>query len=337
MQHRKLGRSGLKVSSLCLGAMTFGDSQGFMKGITSSEAEVRRVLDASLDAGIDLIDTADVYSEGRSEELLGRLLEGRRARLVLATKCRMPMGPGANDKGLSRRHVSEACEASLKRLRTDWIDLYQTHMQDTEVPIEETLRALDDLVRAGKVRYAACSNYTGARLVESLWAADRRGTVRFESVQLHWNLILRDAEREIIPACRDHGLGILVYSPLTRGFLTGKYRRGEPAPAGTRLDAWKDSMRSVDNDRSWAILDAVRAVAEERSVAPATVAVAWLLAQPEVTSVILGARDDKQLAPNLAAADLTLTAAELARLDEVSKIDLGYPYAFIEAFSKRIR
>jgi len=336
MQHRQLGRSGLKVSSLCLGAMTFGDSQGFMKGITSSEAEARRVLDASLDAGIDFIDTADVYSEGRSEELLGRLLEGRRSRLVLATKCRLPTGPGPNDRGLSRRHVIEACEASLKRLRTDWIDLYQTHMQDTEVPIDETLRALDDLVRGGKVRYAACSNYTGARLVESLWAADRRGTVRYESVQLHWNLILRDAEREIVPACRDHGLGILVYSPLARGFLTGKYRRGEPPPAGTRLEAWKDSMRAVDNDRCWAILDAVRSVAEERSVAPATVAVAWLLARREVTSVILGARDEKQLAPNLAAADLTLTPAELARLDEVSKIDLGYPYAFIEAFSKRI-
>lgn len=336
MQHRQLGRSGLKVSSLCLGAMTFGDSQGFMKGITSSEAEARRVLDASLDAGIDFIDTADVYSEGRSEELLGRLLEGRRSRLVLATKCRLPTGPGPNDRGLSRRHVIEACEASLKRLRTDWIDLYQTHMQDTEVPIDETLRALDDLVRGGKVRYAACSNYTGARLVESLWAADRRGTVRYESVQLHWNLILRDAEREIVPACRDHGLGILVYSPLARGFLTGKYRRGEPPPAGTRLEAWKDSMRAVDNDRCWAILDAVCTVAEERSVAPATVAVAWLLARREVTSVILGARDEKQLAPNLAAADLSLTPAELARLDEVSKIDLGYPYAFIEAFSKRI-
>lgn len=336
MQHRKLGRSGLKVSSICLGAMTFGDSDGFMKGVTSSDAEAQRVLDASLAAGVDFIDTANVYSDGRSEELLGRMLEGKRDKIVLATKCRMPMGPGPNDRGLSRRHIVAACEASLRRLRTDWIDLYQTHMQDPDVGLEETLRALDDLVHAGKVRYVACSNYTGAKLVESLWTADRVGTVRYESVQLHWNLVVRDAEREILPACRDHGLGILVYSPLARGFLSGKYRRGEPAPTGTRLEAWKDSMRQIDNDRAWGILDAVRAVATERSVAPATVAVAWLLARKEVTSVIIGARDDKQLAPNLAAADLTLTPAEVARLDEASSFDLGYPYAFIESFTKRL-
>jgi aryl-alcohol dehydrogenase-like predicted oxidoreductase len=293
------------------------------------------VLDAALDAGIDFIDTADIYSEGGSETLLGQWLEGRRQRLVLATKCRFPMGPGPNDMGLSRQHIIAACEASLRRLRTDWIDLYQMHLQDTDVPIGETLRALDDLVRAGKVRYIGCSNYTGARLVESLWAADRRGTERYESVQLQWSLVTRDAEREIVPACRDFGLGVLVWSPLGRGFLSGKFRRGEPPPAGARLAAWTDSMRALDNDRSWATLDATRAIASEHAVSPAAVAIAWLLHRPEVTSVILGARDAKQLADNLAAAELALSAAELSRLDEVSKIDLGYPYSFIAAFARR--
>ena len=335
MQHRKLGRSGLRVSSLCLGAMTFGESTGFMKGVTSPDAEARRVLDAALDAGIDFIDTADIYSEGRSEELLGQWLEGRRAGLVVATKCRFSMGPSPNDAGLSRHHIIAACEASLRRLRTDWIDLYQMHLQDTQVPIEETLRALDDLVRAGKVRYAGCSNYTGGRLVESLWAADRRGTVRYDSVQLQWSLAVRDAEREVIPACRDFGLGVLVWAPLARGFLSGKFRRGEPPPAGSRLESWKDSMRLLDNDRNWATIDAVRGIATERSVTPAAVAIAWLLARSEVTSVIIGARDGKQLTENLAAGDLTLSSAELSRLDEVSQIDLGYPYSFIQAFERR--
>lgn len=335
MQHRKLGRSGLKVSSLCFGAMTFGESTGFMKGVTSPDDEARRVLDASLAAGIDFIDTADVYSEGRSEELLGKWLEGRRDKVVIATKCRFPTGEGANDRGLSRRHVIAACEASLRRLRTDWIDLYQTHLQDSEVPIEETLRALDDLVRAGKIRYAGCSNYTGARLVESLWAADRRGTVRYDCVQLQWSLVMRDAEREVIPACRDHAVGIMVWSPLGRGFLSGKFKRGEPPPAGSRLEAWKDSMRLLDNDRCWGVIDAVRAIASERSVSPSAVALAWLLARREVSSVIIGARDEKQLADNLAAADLVLAEPELARLDDVSKIELGYPYGFIAAMDKR--
>jgi aryl-alcohol dehydrogenase-like predicted oxidoreductase len=334
METRKLGRSGLRVSSLCLGAMTFGDSTGFMKGVTATDAQARRILDASIDAGVDFIDTADIYSEGGSEELLGQWLAGRRNGLVLATKCRFRMGPGPNDLGASRRHILEACEASLRRLRTDFIDLYQIHMQDTDVPIEETLRALDDLVRAGKVRYVGCSNYTGARLVESLWAADRRGTVRYEAVQLQWSLAVRGAEREVVPACRDFGLGILVWSPLARGFLSGKYRRGTPPPAGARLESWKDSMRLVDTEQNWAILETVRAIAAERGVPVAAVAIAWLLARPEVTSVIYGARDEHQLADNLAAANVVLTPAERSRLDDVSKFDAGYPYSFIEAMRR---
>ncbi|MBI2897470.1 MAG: aldo/keto reductase [Deltaproteobacteria bacterium] len=338
MEHRALGKSGLKVSPLCLGAMTFGDSQGFMKGVTSTDEEARRILDASLDAGIDFVDTADVYGDGRSEELLGEWLEGRRQKIVLATKCRFPLGPrgsaGPNDRGLSRRHVIAACEASLRRLRTDWIDLYQTHLEDPEVPIEETLSALDDLVHAGKVRYVGCSNYSAHRLVESLWAADRRGTVGYESVQLQWSLVVRGAEREVVPACRAFGLGVLVWSPLAKGFLSGKYRRGEPAPKGSRLEVRVEAMRGLDADRSWSILEEVRAVAGERGTTPAAVALAWLLARPEVSSVIVGARTALQLRANLAATELELSVPELARLDDASAIEPGYPYDFIEALRR---
>src|SRR5215470_4108591 len=244
MEHRPLGRSGLMVPRLCLGAMTFGESRTFMKGVTSADDEARAVLHAALEAGIDFVDTANVYSEGRSEELLGEWLGAARHRVVVATKCRFPTSPDTtlpNQYGLGRKAVIQACEDSLRRLRTDYIDLYQVHMQDRTVPIDETLRAFDDLVTAGKVRYIGCSNYTGYRLVESLWAADRRGTCRYESVQLQWSLVSREAEREVIPACRTFGLGVLPWSPLGRGFLSGKYRRGETPPDGSRLAAWRDT------------------------------------------------------------------------------------------------
>src|SRR5918911_1348545 len=273
MEQRQLGRCGLRVSAFTLGAMTFGESQGFMKGVVSDDAEARRVLDAALDAGIDAVDTANVYSEGRSEELLGRWLSGKRQRVVLMTKCRFPtLGVTAqmhpNEYGLSRKSIVWNCEQSLRRLQTDFIDLYQVHMQDRSVPIEETLRALDDLVRAGKIRYAGCSNYTGYRLVESLWAADRRGLARYESIQLQWSLVARDAERELIPAARAFGLGVLVWSPLGRGFLSGKYRKGQPPPPGTRLQAWKDSWAMTATDQNWRTLEAVEAVARRNDTTP---------------------------------------------------------------------
>ncbi len=334
MEHRKLGRSGLRVSALCLGAMTFGESRSFMRGVTSSDDEARRLLDAAMDHGITLIDTADIYSEGRSEELLGQWLGPRRQRVLLATKCRFPMGMGQdpvgpNDQGLSRHHIVEACEASLRRLRTDHIDLYQVHMQDTATPIDETLRALDDLVRQGKVRYVGCSNYTGYRLVESLWSADREGTVRYDSVQLQWSLLVRDAEREVVPACRAFGLGVLVWSPLARGFLSGKYRRGEPPPAGTRLAEWKETYATIDTPRNWEILERVRQLAERHQVPVGAIALAWLLGKPEVSSVIVGVRTLAQLEENVAATRVKLGADELAQLDEVSRPNFGYPYEFI--------
>lgn len=271
--HRHLGRCGLKVSALTLGAMTFGESETFMRGVTSSDDEARRVLDAALDAGIDTVDTANVYSEGRSEQLLGEWLHGRRDKVTLLTKCRFPIGFGTrpigpHDQGLSRKHIVQACEDSLRRLRTDYIDLYQVHMQDRNVPIEETLRALDDLVRDGKVRYVGCSNFTGYRLTESLWAADKRDTVRFEAMQIQWSLIVRDAERELVPAAKHFGMGILVWSPLGRGFLSGKYQKGEAPPEGARLAAWKESYGAMNTEQNWAILDVVRDVAREVGSTP---------------------------------------------------------------------
>jgi aryl-alcohol dehydrogenase-like predicted oxidoreductase len=334
IERRPLGRSGLKVTRLTLGAMTFGESTGFMKGVTSEEAEARRVFDRALDAGIDTIDTANVYSEGRSENLLGEWLKGKRDRVVLATKCRFateglgaPVGP--HDQGLSRKAILSACEASLRRLKTDYIDLYQVHMQDRSVPIEETLSALDDLVRQGKVRYAGCSNFTGYRLVESLWAADRKRLEPFSSIQLQWSLAYRDCERELIPAARTFGLGVLVWSPLARGFLTGKYVRGQPAPKGARLESWTDTYKAIDTLKNWATLAKVRELAESHATSPAAISLAWLLARPEVTSILVGARSVAQIDENLAALEVKLSAEDVAALDTISAPDWGYPYEFI--------
>jgi aryl-alcohol dehydrogenase-like predicted oxidoreductase len=334
MDHRTLGKTGLRVSRLTLGAMTFGESQGFMKGTTATDDEARRILDRALDAGIDTIDTANMYSEGRSEELLGEWLRDRRHRVVLATKCRFPtLGavkrPGPHDQGLSRKAILDACDASLRRLKTDFIDLYQVHMQDGTVPVEETLRALDDLVTAGKVRYVGCSNYTGVRLVESLWAADRKNLGPYASQQIQWSLVARDCERELIPASRIFGIGVLVWSPLCRGFLSGKYQRGEAPPEGARLASWKDSWRSVATDKNWAVLDKVREIAKRRETSASAVSMAWLLAKPECTSIIIGARTVAQLDENLACLEAKLDAADVKALDDVSAIEWGYPYSFI--------
>lgn len=332
MEHRKLGQSGLNVSVLSLGAMTFGDAPGgFMKGVTSDDAEGRRVFDAALDAGIDTVDTANVYSEGRSEELLGQWLVGKRDRVVLATKCRFPTdgSAGPNDAGLSRQSILRNCEDSLRRLKTDHVDLYQVHMQDRAVPIEETLAALDDLVRQGKVRYTGCSNYTGYRLTESLWKAEARGLERFASLQLQWSLVVRDAERELVPAARAFGLGLMAWSPMARGFLSGKYVRGQPPPAGARLAEWKDTWKRLDTPQAWGVLDAVQSIARVRGAAPSAVALAWLLARPELSTVIVGARTVAQLEQNLAALQVQLTSSEVAALDAASTPAWGYPYDFI--------
>jgi aryl-alcohol dehydrogenase-like predicted oxidoreductase len=335
MEVRRLGKSGLKVTVMSLGAMTFGESQTFMKGVTSSDDEARRVFDRAIDAGINLVDTANVYSEGKSEQLVGQWIAGKRDRVLLATKCRFPVGfgvthtPGPNDWGLSRKAILDACEASLRRLNTDVIDLYQVHMQDTSVAIDETLRALDDLVRQGKVRYLGCSNYAGYRLVESIWAAEKANTHRYESVQLQWSLAARGAEREVIPACRAFGVGTLVWSPLARGFLSGKYQRNQAPPPGTRLESWQDSYKAFDNDRMWSLVELLGRVAKRRETTHSAVALAWLLAKPETSTIILGARTVAQLDDNLRALEVKLSAEDVKELDDASKPAWEYPYDFI--------
>ena len=332
MKLRPLGSTGLRVSSLCLGAMTFGEPEkGFMAGVAADEKTSFAVLDRAVDAGINFIDTANVYGNGLSEEILGRWLKrsAKRASLVVATKFRMSMGEGPNDKGGSRLHVMQAVEASLKRLGVETIDLYQMHAQDRHVPIEETLRALDELVRAGKVRYIGCSNFTGERLVESLWVSDRRNLARFASLQPQYSLVSRQIEMELLPACRRFGLGVICWSPLSRGFLSGKYQKDAAPPAGTRLASWQDTWRLIDRERNWQILDAVRAVAKELGTTPARVSLAWVLAQPCITSAIIGARTVEQLDDNLAADALTLPADALARLDKASQPEWGYPFDFL--------
>jgi aryl-alcohol dehydrogenase-like predicted oxidoreductase len=326
MEHRQLGRSGLRVSALTLGTMTFG-GEGQFADVGSVDLDgVRRQIDLCLDAGVNLIDTADVYSHGLSEELIGKALDGRRDRVMLATKARMPMGDGANDAGLSRQHLIAACDASLRRLRTDHIDLYQVHEWDGQTPLEETLDTLDGLVRAGKVRYIGCSNYAGWQVTKALGISDRLGLQRFASHQIYYSLQARDAEYELVPAALDQGLGILVWSPLAGGLLTGKYRRDHPDPeVGRQLTDW-DEPPVRDREQLHDVIEVLIEIAEARGVSPAQVALAYTLGRPGVTSVIVGARTEEQLVDNLRAADLELTDDERASLDGASALPLLYPY-----------
>jgi aryl-alcohol dehydrogenase-like predicted oxidoreductase len=325
MEQRQLGASGLRVSALTLGTMTFGGKGNFANVGDTGVEDARRQIDLCLESGVTLVDTADVYSDGASEEIVGQALAGRRDEVLLATKVRFPMGPGPNDAGLSRQHVIAGCEASLRRLGTDHIDLYQVHEWDGQTPIEETLAALEDLVRAGKVRYVGCSNYTAWQMVKALGVADLRGLPRFVSTQVYYSLQERTLEHEILPACIDQGLGVLVWSPLAGGLLSGKYRRGQDAPAGARHVTDWDEPPVYDEEGLYDTIDVLVEVAEGHGVSAAQVALAWLLRRPGISTVIVGARTDEQLADNLRAADLQLGDEELARLEEVSRPNLPYP------------
>ncbi|WEY42483.1 aldo/keto reductase [Paraburkholderia sp. SUR17] len=326
MEYRQLGRSGLKVSSLTLGTMTMGGKGKFANVGTVGLDEARRQIDMCLDAGVNLIDTADVYSNGASEEIVGEALGGKRkSGVLIATKARFPMGDGPNDRGLSRHHLIEACEASLRRLKTDVIDLYQVHEWDGVTPLEETLEALDLLVRQGKVRYVGCSNYSGWHLMKALGVSARDRLPAFVSQQIHYTLEAREAEYELVPISLDQGLGILVWSPLAGGLLSGKHRR-DVTPEGTRqLAGWKEPPIR-DQERLWSIVDVLVDIAGARGVSAAQVALAWLLGRPAVASVIIGGRNEAQLRDNLSAANLKLTAEERERLDKVSQPPLLYPY-----------
>jgi aryl-alcohol dehydrogenase-like predicted oxidoreductase len=316
----------LRVSTLTLGTMTFG-GKGVFSSVGQTDLEgARRQIDMALEAGVNVVDTADVYSDGTAEEIVGQALKGRRDQVLLASKARFPMGHGPNDAGLSRHHLIEACEASLRRLGTDHIDLYQVHEWDGRTPLEETLAALDQLVQTGKVRYVGCSNFAGWQVMKALGTADANRLPRFVSQQVYLSLQERAAEYEIVPSAIDQGLGLLIWSPLAGGLLSGKYRRGQPPPEGSRHASEWDEPPVYDEDRLYDTVEVLVEIAEGHGVSPARVALAWLLARPGITTVIIGARTDEQLADNLAAADLRLSADEISRLEAVSRPPLIYPF-----------
>lgn len=340
MEYRTLGSSGLKVSTLCLGAMTFGepDEKSMMHKIAADEATAHAMLDRALDAGVNFVDTADVYgNDGLSERVLGHWFANakKRERVVLATKFRFRMWDGPNGSGASRAHIVRAVEDSLTRLQTDRIDLYQIHMQDLDTPEEETLRALDDLVRAGKVLYLGCSNYAAYRLVDSQWLSRTLGLERFVALQAQYSLVVRELEREHVPLCQKFGLGILPWSPLAGGFLSGKYKKDAPPPSGSRYEKRIAWLPGFDTPRNWKTLDTVERVARELSTTPTAVALRWLIQRPAVTSVIMGVRNLEQLDANLKAAELVLPAEAMKRLDEASAFELGYPYDFMQRIQSR--
>ena len=333
MNTRFLGNTGVRVSELCFGAMTFG-GRGYWKHVGQVEQqEADELVGIALDAGINFFDTADVYSEGRSEEILGTALGERRKDIVLATKVRARTGPGPNDIGLSRKHIIASCDASLHRLGTDYIDLYQVHSFDPRTPLEETLRALDDLVRGGKVRYIGVSNFTGWQLMKALSISDAHHLERFVTLQAFYSLVARDLEHELVPLSLDQKLGILPWSPLGGGFLTGKYRRGKPRPQGARRTDPTGQFLQFDEDRGFDIVDELEKVAAGHRATIAQAALNYLLRKPGVTSVIIGAKTKEQLADNLKAAAWEMTAEEVARLDALSQPPRLYPYWTLERLS----
>ncbi len=320
MRYRRMGRTGLKVSEICLGTMTFAGQ--------CDEPTSIAILDEAFERGVTFLDTADVYpippdvaTAGRSEEVVGRWLKYQhRDHFVLATKCRMKVGVGANDEGLSRRHIIAACDTSLKRLKTDYIDLYQTHSPDPETPIDETLRALDDLVRSGKVRYIGCSNYPAWRLALALGESERRGIARYDCLQPRYNLLHREIETELLPLCRDQGVGVIVYNPLAGGFLSGKYRPEEPPSPGTRFTL--GASGELYRERYWqaSLFEAVATLKgffDERATSLTKASVAWVLAQPGITAAIVGASRPDQLEETIAATETRLDDEELAACDAV--------------------
>ncbi len=326
MEYRPLGRSGLLVSVLAFGTMTFGGEGDYAATGATDLRGARRQIDMCRDAGVNLIDTADEYSAGAAEEIVGEVLRGRRDQWLIATKVRFAMGDGPNDQGLSRHHIIRGCEASLRRLQTDHIDLYQLHEWDGLTPLEETLAALRSLVDSGKVRYIGVSNYAGWQLMKALGLAERLQLPRVVAHQIYYSLQERSAEYELLPLAIDQGVGTLIWSPLAGGLLSGKYRRDAAAPEGSRhLTDW-DVPPVYDEAGLYDTIDALVEVADEHRVSAAQVALAWLLTRPTVSSVIVGARTDDQLADNLRSAELKLSSDQLARLERVSRPRLLYPY-----------
>lgn len=332
MEYRYLGKSGVKVSELCLGTMTFGKE--------TEEQTAQAMIDRFLEAGGNFIDTANVYGNepGASEKIVGRALKGKRQKIILATKVNFSVGPGPNERGLSKVHIMQAIEASLERLQTDHVDLYYVHCWDSKTPLEETLATLDNLVKSGKVRYPAVSNFTAWQVMKALGLSDRYGWQRFICLQPQHSLVMRDIERELLPLCIEEGLGVVPWSPLGGGFLSGKYRRGENPPPGSRItpelkifeDAWERRM----TERNFCIIDVIAKIADTRQKSYAQVALAWLGQQPGVTSPVIGAKTIEQLEDNLGSVGWDLTSGELEALDKVSQIEDGYPYRVIRRVNR---
>jgi aryl-alcohol dehydrogenase-like predicted oxidoreductase len=326
MEYRTLGRSGLKVSALSMGTFTFGGKGPF--GMVGSQGvpEAQRLVDCCIDHGVNLFDTANMYSTGLSEEILGEVLDGRRESVLINTKARMRIGDGPNDEGTSRYHLIRECERSLRRLRTDYIDIYFIHEWDGTTPVEEKMAALDTLVQQGKIRYIGCSNYSGWQVMKSLAAADRAMGARFVTQQIHYTLEAREAEYELLPLSVDQGLGVMVWSPLAAGLLTGKHRRGQGAPEGSRQFAGWTEPPIRDEEKLWRIVDVLVAIAAEHGATPAQVALAWLLTRPAISSLVVGGRNTDQFTENFKAVELRLTPDDLARLNTVSQVPYIYPY-----------
>jgi len=328
MKYKQLGRTGLFVSEICLGTMTFGGSEAghwSHMGALQQDA-VDGIVGRALAGGVNFIDTADMYSFGRAEEVLGQSLKNlgvARKDVVIATKCFGEMGPGPNDRGASRGHIMDSIQASLDRLQLDHVDLYQIHATDSVTPIDETLRALDDLTRQGLVRYVGVSNWQAWRIAKALGISEARGYARFETLQAYYSIAGRDLERELVPMLTSENLGLMVWSPLAGGLLSGKFGPGSDDPKGTRRSVL--DFPPVNRDRAWACVAAMREIGAAHGVSVARVALAWVLAKPHVMSVIIGARTADQLEDNLAATDLTLSADEIARLDELSALPVEYP------------
>ena len=336
MEFRQLGKSGLKVPVLCFGTATFGGGNDFFKAWGESDAsEATRLLDLCLDAGVNLFDTADVYSDGLSETILGKAIAKRRDKVLISTKATFRLGTGPNDVGSSRFHLIQSCEASLKRLGTDYVDIYHLHGFDALTPVDEVLSTLDNLVKSGKVRYIACSNFSGWHLMKSLDTSDRYGWTRYVGHQVYYSLIGRDYEWELMPLGIDQGVGALVWSPLGWGRLTGKIRRGQPLPKVSRLHKAGDVGPQVSDEYLYKVVDALDEVAKETGKTVPQIALNWLLQRPTISTVIIGARNEEQLRQNLDATGWNLTAEQIAKLDAASDVKPIYPYwhqrdAFVE-------
>ena len=336
MEYRQLGRSGLKVPALSFGAATFGGANEFFRAWGSSDvAEATRLVDVCLDAGVNLFDTADVYSDGVSETILGKAVAGRREKVLISTKATFRMGPSPNDLGSSRHHLIQACEASLRRLGTDYIDIYHLHGFDALTPIEEVLSTLDNLIVSVKVRYIACSNFSGWHLMKSLDVADRYGWARYVGHQVYYSLIGREYEWELMPLGLDQGVGALVWSPLGWGRLTGKIRRGKPLPEESRLHKTSEQGPQVSDEHLYKVVDALDVVAKECGKSIPQVALNWLLQRPTVASVIIGARNEQQLRQNLDAAGWNLSPEQVSKLDRASEVTPIYPYWHQRQFVER--